>query len=168
MCISTWVDGWRPGVHAGCLSLLWSTLFFETVSLSEPGLTGLLHWLARRSGHLPVFSCGPMLELQACASMPSFSMGAGDLNSGPHVCTTNILPTGPSLSLASPLNVCTYMCVVWGVCGVHVYACGVCWCLLLIGCFSPCFLIFPREIEKCLFTVDKYQQWSKNSDFTPA
>lgn len=49
----------------------------------------------RSAGHPPTQE----LELQMCTTMPNIHVGAGDLHSDHHVCSTGTLPTEPSLHL---------------------------------------------------------------------
>lgn len=67
-----------------CLSRLLSTLSFEAWSLTE---LGPHHWLTNELQGSSCVSLSPVLGLQTCAAMPSFSVGVGDSHSGPHVYT---------------------------------------------------------------------------------
>lgn len=72
-----------------------STLFFRKQSLIEPGAPHLLlEWLASK----PTVSASlcPHHWATTCRLSHSNVYGAGNPNSGPHLCTTSILSTEPS------------------------------------------------------------------------
>lgn len=73
-------------------------LIIEIGSLTEAGAHVSARQIAQKSrNYLPVpnthTSSTPALRLEACTTMPGASVSAGDLNSGPQVCTTSTLPT---------------------------------------------------------------------------
>lgn len=50
------------------------------------------------------------LNLQTCTAVPSFYLGAVDLDSSPHVCLARVLPTEPSAQprgIPLPLSLCS-------------------------------------------------------------
>lgn len=126
------------------------------LSVNHISLTGLLPWLARRSEHLPMPSCLPVLQLWAWVAVPSFYVSAGDPNSGTYVCTTGTLPTDPSLSLAGPFNVCA-LCV----CACVRFWWNVFLCVLW-------FFFLPGEIGKMSIHLRSGPVIGQSSDFTPA
>lgn len=73
-----------------------STLHFvETGCLAEPG-TRWLEWPGIFRD--PPVSASPGLELEMCAAVLSFFVGAVHLDSGPLTCLTSVLPREPSPS----------------------------------------------------------------------
>jgi hypothetical protein len=74
-----------------------STLFFETSSLTEPGLViSAIQAVHQISGDVPA-SASLALELKAHMAMLSFYISVGDLNSSPCATTARLLHIVPNL-----------------------------------------------------------------------
>ena len=87
-------------------------LFFETASLTEPGLTISARLVVHQAPKVPPVSTSPVLGLQECAPAPTFYTSAGDLNPGLYVYTARALPTEPfsqlfSLSIWNTISLCS-------------------------------------------------------------
>ena len=77
---------WAEEDSIRCPVLSLSTLPLEIGSLTAPG--------TRLAANKPRPSSCFYISLQAGANMPDFHLGSRDLNSGPRVCTTNVLAHG--------------------------------------------------------------------------
>lgn len=86
------------GVHAEARGPLQvsSTLFFETSSLTKPGLATSARQAVRQiSGDMPA-SASLALGLKAHMAMLSFYRSVGDLNSSPHDTTARLFRIAPN------------------------------------------------------------------------
>lgn len=93
MCTYVHVYMGRPEVNVVCSS---PAYIFETGFFTEPEahrLARLASWQESRISRVPP---APRNRLQMCATMPSFYVAAGNLNSVPQICIASTLPNAVS------------------------------------------------------------------------